>query len=108
MPTQPSQPNKPKVTIKAPDDTLQGRYANAVQVAHTREEFVLDFLNLFPPQGVLNARIILSPGHLKRMTMALKENLKKYEEKFGEIKEAKVPQSDFGFAANKKDGEVGH
>ena len=65
-----------------------GVSANFMSASHTREEFVLDFLNMWQPQGIIVSRIITSPGHLKRIVAALTENLKKYEEQFGEIKEA--------------------
>jgi hypothetical protein len=63
-------------------------------VSHTREEFVIDFINLFPPEGVVNARVIVSPGHLKRMIRALKDNLRRYEKAHGPIIEAAAPQAD--------------
>ena len=66
---------KRKIPIKLPERIQGGVYANQMVVSHTREEFVLDFVNLFPPEGVVNARVIVSPGHLKRMIRALKENL---------------------------------
>lgn len=88
-------PKIPKeIKIKITDDVLKGVYANNMAVAHTREEFLLDFINIFPPGGIVNARVIISPGHLKRIITALKDNMKKYEEKFGEIKEAPEPWKD--------------
>ena len=63
-----------------------------MQVLHTKEEFVLDFFLVSPPTGVLTSRVIMSPGHSKRMVKALQENLGKYEEKFGKIEEAKTPE----------------
>jgi hypothetical protein len=36
-------------------------------------------------------KIITSPGHLKRIINALQQNVKMYEDKFGEIKEAEAP-----------------
>jgi len=54
-------------------------------------EFLIDFLNVFPPEGVVNARVIVSPGHLKRMIRALTDNLGRYEGKFGPIVEASAP-----------------
>ncbi|MDZ7798119.1 MAG: DUF3467 domain-containing protein [Patescibacteria group bacterium] len=87
-----------KVNLKATDEILKGHYANNLMAAHSKEEFVLDFINLFPPQGQLVSRIVTSPGHLKRIVNALTQNLKKYEEKFGEIKQAENPQKqDIGF-----------
>lgn len=85
---------KRDVPIKLPDSVLPGVYANQMMVTHTREEFLLDFINLFPPSGVVNARVIVSPGHLKRMIRALQDNLSKYESRFGSIKEAEPPQPD--------------
>ncbi|HUT22082.1 MAG TPA: DUF3467 domain-containing protein [Candidatus Bipolaricaulota bacterium] len=90
------QPPK-QIQIKAQDADLKGIFANAMQITHTREEFVLDFLNIFPPQGTLNARIITTPGHLKRIVLALQDNLKKYENTFGEIEIADMPKNEVGF-----------
>ena len=81
-------------SVKMPDDVLRGVYANQMMVAHTREEFVLDFINFFPPGGVVNSRVIVSPGHLKRMIRALEDNLSKYESKFGQVIEAEAPRTD--------------
>lgn len=91
--------NQPQqVQIKAEDDVLKGRYANMMQVAHTREEFALDFMNLLPPQGSLVARVITSPGHLKRIIAALAHNLAQYEKQYGTITQAaEPPRGEFGF-----------
>jgi len=80
-----------KIPIKFPERILPGVYANQMVVSHTREEFLIDFLNVFPPEGVVNARVIVSPGHLKRMIRALTDNLGRYEAKFGPILEASPP-----------------
>jgi len=82
---------KQEIPIKIPDDVLSGVYSNQMMVRHTREEFVLDFANLFPPQGVVTARVIVSPGHLKRMIGALRDNLSRYESRHGPIIEAEPP-----------------
>ena len=81
-----------KMQIKMPEDKLGGVYANQMLISHTREEFVMDFVNLFPPEGVVNARVIVSPGHLKRMIRALSDNLKRYEGQHGPVIEAVAPQ----------------
>jgi len=88
-----------QVQIKANDEKLKGEYSNAMQILHTKEEFVLDFLNIFPPTGTLNSRVILSPGHFKRMIKAMEENLKKYEDQFGKIEVATEPKNEIGFKA---------
>lgn len=80
-----------RVNIKIDDDEIKGRYSNLVRVTHTREEFVLDFMNIVPPHGAVISRIITSPGHMKRLVQALGGNLKLYEEKHGAIQESSEP-----------------
>ena len=90
---QPNQQNGQKqINIKITDEVMSGKYANMMQVAHTKEEFILDFMNIVPPQGILTARIITSPGHLKRIIKALQDNLARYEQAHGLINEAEAPK----------------
>ncbi len=81
------------MNVKITDEELKGRYSNLVRITHTREEFILDFINMVPPQGAVTARIITSPGHLKRLIRALSGNLKLYENRFGVVEEAPEPSS---------------
>ena len=83
-----------ELNIKIDDEELKGRYSNLLRITHTREEFVLDFINVVPPQAVVASRIATSPGHLKRIIQALAENLDKYEAAYGEIVEAPEPLGD--------------
>ena len=84
--------NPPKgMNVKIGDEELKGRYSNLVRVSHTREEFILDFINMVPPQGAVTARVIMSPGHLKRLIRALAGNLELYEKNHGPIEEAAEP-----------------
>ena len=85
-----------QVQIRAKDDDLKGVYANLMIVSHTKEEFCLDFVNTFNPP-ILTSRVLMSPAHLKRMIKALEENMKKYEEQFGEVEAAKEPETPLGF-----------
>lgn len=87
-----NQPQQQQIQIKASDDTLRGVYANMMQIAHTKEEFVMDFMNVLPPQGMLVSRVVTSPGHLKRIVAALQDNLKRYEAQFGKVAEAVAPE----------------
>jgi len=86
-----------QLQIKVLDSDLKGVYSNLMQIVHTKEEFVFDFFFNAPPQGILASRVILSPAHAKRMALALTENIKKYEEKFGQIKETEMPDEKIGF-----------
>ncbi len=79
------------IKVQISDEELKGRYSNLLRITHTREEFILDFMNFVPPQAVVTARIITNPGHLKRTIRALQENLNRYEKRYGEIQEAAEP-----------------
>lgn len=91
------QPQNNQLQIKASDEVLKGVYANMMQVLHTKQEFVLDFMNMFPPAGTLNARVIVSPAHLKQMIAVLAENLSKYEASFGKVEASETPSNVIGF-----------
>jgi len=91
--------NEQQINIKADDQTIRGNYSNNLVVQHTAEEFVLDFLNVFPPNGSLASRIITSPGHMKRIANAIEENIKLYEKNFGKITESQKPDNSIGFKA---------
>lgn len=82
------------LNVKISDEELKGRYSNLLRITHTREEFILDFINLVPPQGIVTSRIVTSPGHLKRIIRALSANLDRYEQLFGTIQEAPEPVGD--------------
>ncbi len=86
-----------QIQVKITDDVLKGVYANLVQVAHSKEEFVLDFMTMMPPQGIVNARVYLSPAHIKRLAAALTDNVKKFEEQFGKIDESTSNTPEIGF-----------
>lgn len=73
------------LNINAQPDMLRGHYANMMQVAHGKEEFILDFLFAHPPQGELVSRVVVSPSHVKRILAALQDNIAKYEQQFGPI-----------------------
>lgn len=94
-----------EIRIKASDEALSGKYANLVKVLHTKEEFVMDFLNVFPPTGTLNSRIVMSPGHFKRMLVAMQANLKSYESHFGDLTPSKEPEHRIGFQERGNGGE---
>ena len=84
-------PTGEQIQVNADQKTLVGSYANMMRVAHTKEEFVLEFANLHPPVGELVAKVITTPGHMKRILAALRENVERYEASFGKIEEASAP-----------------
>lgn len=82
-----SEQNKqPKpIQINTVDELPRGRFSNSMLVTHSPEEFIIDWLLNSPSGTHLVSRIIVSPGHAKRIVSALKDNLNKYEQKFGEV-----------------------
>ena len=85
------QPAKKEVKVSFPENLRGGVYSNNMVITHTREEFILDFMMITPPVGSVTARVVISPGHMKRMVSALRTNLGKYESKFGKLAEAAEP-----------------
>jgi len=88
-----------QVRIEMDDAMAQGAYVNLAFIRHAETEFTMDFIYLQPqePKAKVRARIISSPGHTKRFLVALQENIKKYEEKYGAIKVAGEPSKKIGF-----------
>lgn len=94
----PQQPQQGQpIDIKAADEKLAGSYANMMQVSHNKEEFIFDFVSLFPPSGQLVSRVLVSPAHAKRMMKALQENIERYEPQFNKIDEIGDNKQQFGF-----------
>lgn len=77
-----------KIEIQLDPDITKGVYSNVTNIGHTKEEFILDhlFIQQQPaPFGKLVSRVIMTPGHARRMLSALQDNVRKYEEQFGSI-----------------------
>jgi len=83
-----------KIEIQLDAEVMKGIFANVTNIGHTKEEFLLDFLFIQQqpaPFGKLVSRLILTPGHAKRLLLALQENVKKYEEQFGDVDSTATP-----------------
>lgn len=97
------QPQQPQIQMNAEQKVLVGSYANTMRVMHTKEEFVMEFANVHPPVGELTAKVITTPGHMKRILAAFQENVKRYEATFGVIEEAVSPSDNsIGFHDKEK------
>lgn len=77
----------PPFNIHLPEEVASGTYCNIVSLAHSPAEFVMDFIQMLPgmQQATVKSRVIMAPIHAKQLLMALQDNLKKYEQSFGEI-----------------------
>jgi hypothetical protein len=82
-----NQPER-QINIELGDAEAEGIYSNLVLITHSPAEFVLDFTRVLPgkPKAKVYSRIILAPTHAKSLLKALDDNIKKYENQFGEIK----------------------
>jgi hypothetical protein len=82
----PAAPNQ--INIELTEDIAEGIYSNLAMIAHSNSEFVIDFIRLMPgvPKAKVKSRVVITPEHAKRLSNALIDNIRKYEETFGEIK----------------------
>ena len=81
--------NQNQINIELPEEIADGEYSNLAIITHSNQEFVIDFVRLAPgvPKAKVKSRIILTPQHAKRLMMALSENVRKFEQMHGEIKD---------------------
>jgi hypothetical protein len=79
-----------QISIELKEDIAQGIYSNLAIITHSPSEFIVDFVRIMPgiPKAEVKSRIILTPEHAKRLLMALKDNIAKYESIHGPIKQA--------------------
>ncbi len=77
-----------QIQIELSDEVSEGTYSNFAVIAHSSSEFVMDFVRMMPgvAKAKVKSRIVMTPEHAKRLTIALQDNLMKYEAQFGEIK----------------------
>ena len=87
----------PQLNIELDEKTAEGVYSNLVMIAHSPEEFILDFIRVMPgvPKAKVKSRIIITPQHAQRLLAALDENLDRYEQTYGEISEGGSGQPQF-------------
>jgi hypothetical protein len=69
------------------DQVACGQYINMAVVNHNDSEFVIDCIYVQPqaPKARVQARLVTSPRHAKRLLAALQNNVENYEKKFGQI-----------------------
>lgn len=86
--------NKPKneIQIELTPDVATGHYSNLAAIAHTPGEFFLDFIAFTPnvPKAKVVTRVIMNPENAKNLLFALRDNIQKYENTFGNI-QPKLP-----------------
>jgi len=91
-----------QINIELDEATAEGIYSNLAIINHSASEFVLDFVCIMPgtPKAKVKSRIVLTPQHAKRLMMALRDNIKRYEDSFGNIQDIDggIPPFPMGFS----------
>lgn len=82
-----AQENQNQLQIQLSPEVAAGKYSNLAMIGHSSKEFLIDFIFAAPgmPQAPVVSRIIMNPENAKQLMYALTDNVRKYEEKFGEI-----------------------
>lgn len=78
-----------QLNIELSEEVAEGIYSNLAIINHSPGEFVLDFIRMMPgvPKAKVKSRLVLTPQHAKRFLRALGENIARYEQQHGEIKD---------------------
>ena len=95
MADKPTPPQAPiQIQLEIDPHTANGVFVNSAFVNHTETEFTLDLIYVQPtPPGpgggplkaTVRARAITTPKHMKRLLLAIQDNLSKYEARFGQV-----------------------
>jgi len=88
-----------QLNIEITEEVAEGNYANLAIITHSHAEFVVDFVNVMPgmPKSKVKSRIILTPQHAKRLMKALTENIQRYEQDNGSIRDIEEIQFQLHF-----------
>ena len=92
-------PQQRKLNIELGEKESEGIYSNLALIAISPQEFVFDFARIMPgrDKAKVYARVIMTPGHAKILHKALEDNLKKYENQFGQINIPGQEEKNIGF-----------
>ena len=92
-------PKQGQINIELDESVAEGTYSNLAIINHSVSEFVVDFINIMPgtPKSKVKSRIILTPQHAKRLSKALADNVKRFENAHGEIKDYEQPPIPLNF-----------
>jgi hypothetical protein len=76
-----------QINIELGEKEAEGTYSNLAIISHSPAEFIFDFTRIFPgtPKAKVHSRIIMTPQHAKLFLNALKENIGRFENQYGDI-----------------------
>jgi len=104
MSTEAENPNQ--INIELNEEIGEGVYSNLAVISHSNAEFIIDFIRILPglPKARVKSRIIMTPQHMKRLAMAIGDNINKFENQFGRIE---LADNDQGFPPMNFGGPAG-
>lgn len=88
-----------QINVEIGDSEVEGIYSNFAFITHSPAEFIIDFARILPgmKKAKVNSRVIMTPQHAKMLFLALENNIKKFEDRFGEIKNVTETGKEIGF-----------
>lgn len=89
-----NQDKQNQLNIELTEDVADGVYSNLAIITHSNAEFVIDFVRVMPgvPKAKVKSRVVLTPMHAKRLLHALSDNIEKFEDVHGHIKDSETIQ----------------
>ncbi len=97
-----------QLSVELGEKEAEGIYSNLAIITHSPAEFVIDFTRVLPgvPKAKVYARVIMTAQHAKLLLRAMEDNVKKFEQKYGEIKIHGDPSAGFGLQQFVKDEKI--
>ncbi|GGW22718.1 DUF3467 domain-containing protein [Arenibacter certesii] len=88
-----------QINIELDEKTAEGIYSNLAIINHSVSEFVVDFISMMPgaPKAKVKSRIVLTPQHAKKFLKALSDNVNRFEQAHGPIKDYDQPPIPINF-----------
>jgi replicative superfamily II helicase len=101
--------NEQQINLNVDQDKIDARYCDLVSLSSNALGFTFDFIQQIPQMKTARvlSRIAMSPQHAKMFSDLLKNQVKIYEDAFGEIKISPQMKDDvqraIGFQPNSKE-----
>ncbi len=88
-----------QINIELDEKMAEGVYSNLAIINHSASEFVIDFISMMPgaPKAKVKSRIVLTPQHAKKFLKALTDNVSRFENAHGAIKDYEQPPIPLNF-----------
>ncbi|HEY3876167.1 MAG TPA: DUF3467 domain-containing protein [Candidatus Kapabacteria bacterium] len=95
----PPVPMQQQLQVELGEKEAEGTYSNLAIITHSPAEFIIDFTRVTPgvPRARVLSRIIMTPQHFKLLLNAMRENIERFEQQYGEIRTERLGEHPFGF-----------